>query len=193
MEDFERLEEYDDAPAQSSIAAPLLRALLFAALAFMIYGLLFGGLLGGSDELVVEPTPTATSSVAVLPTPTPVPIQPLPTTLPTATPGATDGPVAGAGEVGAGVSVQVIAGAGTTAERFQAAVAALRELGYDVTEAGVSGNTYAQTTVFASAGQEAQADALVAADDRFTVVGENPGNLTDQIQIHVLVGEDWPV
>ncbi len=192
MEDYERIEEYDDAPAQSSIAAPLLRALLFAALAFGIYGLLFGGLLGGSDDLALDPTAAPTTPVAVVPTPTPVPIEPLPTTLPTVAPTVTATPTPATGQVGAGVTVQVIAGAGTTGDQFDAAVAALRELGYDVTEAGISGNTYAQTTVFATAGEEATAQALVAADERFTVVGENPGNLTDQLQIHVLVGEDWP-
>jgi hypothetical protein len=202
MDDFEtdaRADDrgYDDGPARSSIAAPLLRALLFAALGFGIYALIFGDL-GGDDIAMDEPTD------AVVVTPAPVVTPPATTGLPTptasavplatgtASPAATASPSPGTGQVGAGVTVQVIAGAGTTAAQFDAAVAALRELGYEVTEAGISPNDYPQTTVFATAGEEAQAQALLAADDRFTVIGENPGTLTDQLQIHVLVGEDWP-
>jgi hypothetical protein len=211
MEDFET-DQHDGRDGRSSIAAPLLRALLFAALAFGIYALIFGDLGGMSETELGDAAanPTAAATVAEVPAPTPDPLAPDPMATatdafatepaagdPLATPGGTEstglgGSEAPAGQIGAGVTAQVIAGAGTSAEQFAAAAAALRELGYEVTESGTSPNAYAQTTVFATAGEEAQAEALVAADDRFAVVGDNPGNLRDSIQIHVLVGEDFP-
>ncbi len=195
MDDYEPLEDHDGVPAQSSIAAPLLRALLFAGLAFGIYGLIFGNLLGSDDPLddvALTESPPSAQPVVVTPA---SPLEFMPTVEPTtaATPGVggTEAPPT-AGQIGSGVTAQVIAGANTSADQFASAVAALRTLGYTVTEAGVSGNPYPQTTVFATAGQDAQAQALVVGDERFTTVAENPGNLTAQIQIHVLVGEDWP-
>lgn len=198
MDDFEPAYDdadvYDDAPAQSSIATPLIRALLAAFVAFGIYALLFGDI-GGDDDLAVIATEgteqTTLPAPAATPTtnPSTVPIQPGPSGSPTAT--ASEGPAGG--QVGAGVSVQVIAGADTTADQFADAVAAMQEMGYEVTESGVSPNAYPQTTIFATAGEEAQAQALNQADPRFTTVGENPGTLTAEIQIHVLVGEDWPI
>lgn len=201
MDDYDTVDEYGGEPAQSSIAAPLLRALLFAAVAFGIYALVFGDL-GGDDDLVTTPTDEVVADVtpgATVPPPT---VSAFPTTgpsdpgvalTPDPSPGATSGPAAPAGEVVPGTTVQVIAGANTTAQQVDAAVQVLAQMGYAVTEDGVSGNAYAQTTVFPSPGQEAAAEALVASDPRFAVVGENPGNLTDQLQIHVLVGEDFPV
>jgi hypothetical protein len=191
MDEFEDGLAPDDAyeqPAQSSIAAPLIRALLAAAVAFGVYALVFGGLFADDDldisaDLVLTPTPVP------LPTVTQPPLDTLPT--PTPTPTADIG--GEVGQVGAGVTAQVIAGAQTTRDQFDDAVRVLRELGYDVSEStSVSPNRYEVTTIFATAGHEAQAEALRDADPRFTTIGDNPGTLTDQIQIHILVGEDWP-
>ncbi|HUG85923.1 MAG TPA: LytR C-terminal domain-containing protein [Euzebya sp.] len=190
-DDFEPGGTYGDAPAQSSIAAPLIRALLAAAVAFGIYALVFSNG-GDTDDLALtddQVTAVPSPIVPVAPTTLPTAAEPTsePTVQPTASATATP-----AGQVGAGVSAQVIAGANTTADQVADAVSALRELGYDVTESGISPNPYPETTVFATAGEEAQAEALTTADPRFTTVGENPGNLSSEIQIHVLVGEDWP-
>lgn len=188
---------YEDAPAQSSIAAPLIRALVAAVVTFGIYALVFGDI-GGGDDLTVDGSEdgqaAATDAAAVPPSaPSSVPLQPLPSGSDSPAPGAGASEGAATGEqVGVGVSVQVIAGAGTTQDQFDDAVAALAELGYDVTESGISPNDYPQTTIFASPEEEAQATALNGADSRFTTIGENPGTLTTEIQIHVLVGEDWP-
>lgn len=188
--------EYDDAPAQSSIAAPLIRALLAAAVAFGIYALVFGDIGGGDDLDVVATDGDQAAGTAPAAAPQPdastVPLQPLPngsaSPEPTASGSEGDG-----SQVGVGVSVQVIAGAGTTQDQFADAVDALAAQGYDVTESGISPNDYPETTIFASPGQESQATALNTADPRFTTIGENPGTLTEEIQIHVLVGEDWPI
>lgn len=201
MSEYDRADGYEDDPPQSSLAAPLLRALLFAALAFGIYALLFGDL-GGEDDLTAVQTtaPVVADITPAGPTEPPPPLEVLPSATPT-DPGATPGPAVSpgatdaapaTGQIGNGITVQVIAGADTTAAQFDSAVQALTEMGYAVTEDGISGNAYPRTTVFPTAGEEAAAQALVDADPRFAVVGENPGNLTDQLQIHVLVGEDWP-
>lgn len=190
-EDFEPGGTYEDAPAQSSIAAPLIRALLAAAVAFGIYALVFSN--GGDDDLALTDDQVTTAPTATTPpAPITVPTAAEPTSEPTVAPTATETPAPG-GQIGAGVTVQVIAGANTTAEQFADAANALRQLGYDVTESGISPNAYPETTVFATAGEEAQAEALTTTDPRFTTVGENPGNLSTEIQIHVLVGEDWPI
>lgn len=188
---------YEDAPAQSSIAAPLIRALLAAAVAFGIYALVFGDAGGGTDLDMADTTATPAPTIVPVPTPSSIPLETLPSGAPTdsATAGATEGASEGAqpgGEVGAGVSVQVIAGAGTTGDQVAAAVDALAELGYDVTQSGISPNSYPQTTVFATPGQEAQAEALVGADGRFTTFDPEFPGLNEEIQLHVLVGEDWP-
>ncbi|WP_370326967.1 LytR C-terminal domain-containing protein [Euzebya sp.] len=203
MDSYEQ-DDYGPAPTQSSIAAPLIRALLFAALAFLIYWIVFGSMGDGEEVTALDGTETPQDTTPLV-TGSEIPLETLPTGPvteapglpggtegPSAAPAGTETPGAAGGQVGAGTSVQVIAGANTTAEQFDAAVQALTELGYDVTESGVSPNPYPQTTVFPSPGQDAAAQALVSADERFTTVGENPGTLTEQIQIHVLVGEDWP-
>lgn len=180
------MEDFTDAPDEpaASIAAPLIRALLAAAIAFGVYWLVFGQT-DPADDVAVIPTtePAVAATVPAEPTPTVPPL----TTTPTPTPTATT-PSA----VGAGVSVQVLNGTDDAA-LFDSAVQALTELGYDVTPAGRARQDYTQTTVFATAGQEAAAAALQAADPRFTVIGDNPGNLTATIDVHVVVGSDWTV
>ncbi|MGI9017200.1 MAG: LytR C-terminal domain-containing protein [Euzebya sp.] len=193
MDDFEQDEGFDPSPTQSSIAAPLIRALLFAAIAFGIYAVVFGDLGAGTDLAPAGTNTPVASTAPVGPTEPAPPLESLPTGGPSASPAVSPSPSAAAGgQIGSGVTVQVIAGANTAGDQFDAAVQALTQLGYDVTESGTSPNAYAQTTVFATAGEEAQADALVGADPRFTTTAPNPGTLSDQIQIHVLVGEDWP-
>jgi hypothetical protein len=190
---------YEDVPPQSSIAAPLIRALLAAAVAFGIYALVFGGS-GDGDLDLADTGPTEAPVVIATPTQSSIPLEPMPsgTASPapgggteTPTEGTTEGPGAG-GEIGAGISVQVIAGATTTGDQVDDAVQALVELGYDVTESGISPTTYPQTTVFATPGEEAHAEALVAADSRFTTFDPEFPGLNESIQLHVLVGEDWP-
>ena len=204
MDDFEQVDGYAEDRAGPGILGPILTAILVGLIAFLIYGLVVDGF-GGDDDLAATPEGSDTAdapaiesldpeaveplaSEEVLPSDAvgPTPISPAPTP-----PGQADEAPA-AGQIGAGVTVQVVNGANSGSERFDAAVSALTTMGYDVTEAGTSPNAYAQTTVFPTAGQESQAQALVDGDPRFIVVGQNPGNLREDINIHVLVGEDFP-
>lgn len=181
------MSDFEDAPQGSSIAAPLIRALLAAAVAFGVYWLVFGQVDPAEEMALDDPSPSVAD---VAPT---VPAEPTPTAPPLVeptTPPVIEATTPPAGQVGEGVSVQVLNGTDDQA-LFDDVVATLVELGYDVTEAGRARTDYDQTTIFATAGQEAQADALQQADPRFTVIGENPGNLTTELDIHVVVGSDW--
>lgn len=182
------MDTYDDDPRGSgtSIAAPLIRALLAAAIAFGVYWLIFSP--DPADDIVLDdPTETVTT-VPTVPadptTPTTAPTTPVMESTPTEV--ATTSP----STPGEGVSVQVLNGTDDQAA-YDDVVQTLATLGYDVTQSGRARTDYAETTIFATAGQEAAADALQAADARFTTIGENPGNLTATIDIHVVVGEDW--
>lgn len=180
-------------PPQRSLAgAAVIRGLVAAILAFAVYWLLVGGQEPSLPTAEAPTTPAVTVPTATTPPPPPPPA-PAPAPEPTPTAPATATPEPTAGQIGAGVTVQVLFGAGTDEARYQAAIAVLEDLGYEVTAAGQAIQSYTETTVFASPGHEGDAAALVAADPRFTVVGDNPGNLTEEIDIHVVVGDDWPL
>lgn len=183
------MDGFDDEPRDSgaSIAAPLIRALLAAAVAFGVYALVFAP--GDPAEDVglatVTETPTAIATVPPEPlTPTTAP-EVIPTVAP---PIETTDPA----QPGEGVSAQVLNGTDDQ-ELFDSVVQVLIDFGYDVTQSGRARTDYPETTIFATAGQEAAAQALADADPRFTVIGENPGNLTSEIDIHIVVGADWTV
>ena len=193
-------DEVDGPQPNRSIATILLRTLLFAGIAFGVYYILVGNPLGDED-VAATATESAATEPMTIETTTPPPLESMPTDPPTTQPPLgevpSEAPSEGASEtpggtVGEGVSVQVIAGADTSGDQFDDAVDALVELGYDVTESGISPNSYPQTTVFATPGEEGQAEALTAADDRFTTYDPDFPGLNEQIQLHVLVGEDWP-
>ena len=86
-------------------------------------------------------------------------------------------------------SVQVLdAGGGSSAT--SAVQAALDELGYDVVAVNASRTKYPVTTVLYTDGNDAEAEALRARDDRFTEIAPNE-KLSDGVDIHVVVGPDW--
>ena len=86
-------------------------------------------------------------------------------------------------------TVQVLdAGGGSTATND--AADALRELGYDVVAINTSRLDYPTTTVLFTDGNEAEADALRARDDRFAETGLNE-RLSEGVDVHVVVGPDW--
>lgn len=86
-------------------------------------------------------------------------------------------------------SVQVLdAGAGS--ESTSAAVDALTELGYDVVATNTSRIDYPDTTVLYTEGNDAEAEALRARDQRFGEIALNE-RLSDAVDIHVVVGADW--
>lgn len=171
-----------------SIAAPLIRALLAAAVVFVAYWVIFGGEDDLATPVAVEATtePLVVATTETTPPPTFAPTEDLvPTTPPT-----TEAADPAAAQIGAGLSIQVLTR--TDAERTQAAIQALTSYGYDVIDSGQASTPRDITTLFATAGHEADAEALVAADPRFTrFEPDNPG-LSTEIDLHVVIADDWP-
>ena len=86
-------------------------------------------------------------------------------------------------------SVQVLdAGGGSTATNDVAD--ALRDEGYDVVAINSSRADYSVTTVLYTAGNEAEADAMRARDERFSETGPNE-RLSEGVDLHVVVAPDW--
>ena len=86
-------------------------------------------------------------------------------------------------------TVQVLdAGGGSTATNDVAD--ALREFGYDVVAINTSRLDYPVTTVLFTEGNDAEAEALRARDDRFAEIGANE-RLSEGVDLHVVVAPDW--
>ena len=86
-------------------------------------------------------------------------------------------------------TVQVLdAGGGSTATND--AADALRELGYDVVAINTSRLDYPTTTVLFTEGNEAEAEAVRARDERFAETGLNE-RLSEGVDVHIVVGPDW--
>lgn len=68
---------------------------------------------------------------------------------------------------------------------------ALTELGYDVVAVNTSRLDYPTTTVLYTEGNDAEAEALRARDERFAEIEPNE-RLSTGVDIHVVVGPDWP-
>ena len=134
-------------------------------------------------EPTSEPEPEPTSE-APEPTAAPSP-EPSPEPEPTASETTDDGRIAPSS-----ISVQVLdavlddesAAAKDVQERMQAD-------GYRVVARNKASKTYEVTTVFYTAGFEAQAR-QIAADYGWSEVAEKPDNLSDSVQVHVVVGFD---
>lgn len=86
-------------------------------------------------------------------------------------------------------TVQVLdAGGGSSATNE--AADALRELGYDVVAINSSRLDYPTTTVLFTEGNEAEAEAVRARDERFAETGLND-RLSEGVDVHIVVGADW--
>jgi LytR cell envelope-related transcriptional attenuator len=86
-------------------------------------------------------------------------------------------------------TVQVLdAGGGSTATSEVADV--LGEIGYDVVAINASRLDYPVTSVLYTEGNDAEAEALRARDERFAEVGINE-RLSEGVDLHVVVGADW--
>lgn len=86
-------------------------------------------------------------------------------------------------------TVQVLdAGGGSTATNEAADI--LREMGYDVVAINSSRTDYPVTTVLYTEGNEAEAEALPARDERFAETAPNE-RLSEGVDLHVVVGPDW--
>ncbi|CAN5508772.1 hypothetical protein BH23ACT9_BH23ACT9_14880 [soil metagenome] len=86
-------------------------------------------------------------------------------------------------------TVQVLDAGGGNATT-DAVVGALEGLGYQVVAINSSSRTVDVTTVYFTADDEPQAEALRARDPRFQAVEANQG-LSEGVDIHVLVGRDF--
>lgn len=87
--------------------------------------------------------------------------------------------------------VQVLDG-GVGTERYADAVGVLEDLGYLIIASGPATRDYAETTVFVTEGYDDEAAGLAVADDRFTNVVANDVGLSEDVELHVVVGDDWP-
>jgi hypothetical protein len=86
-------------------------------------------------------------------------------------------------------TVQVLdAGGGSDATADVADV--LGELGYDVVAINASRLDYPVTTALFTDGNEAEAEALRARDERFAETAPNE-RLSDGVDVHIVVGPDW--
>jgi transcriptional regulator with XRE-family HTH domain len=88
--------------------------------------------------------------------------------------------------------VQVLDGVGDR-QAYQDAIAYLQDLGYQVIRSGGSSREYTETTLFFTGIGEEQASALAAYDGRFAVVRPNDRGLSEQVELHLVVGADWPL
>lgn len=90
------------------------------------------------------------------------------------------------------ISVQVLDATGGDGSRMQDVVAQLRELGYRVVATNRAVRRYERSTVFFTEGR--RDDALMIRHDipALSVVEEKPDNLSDSVEAHVVVGEDYP-
>lgn len=183
------------------------RVLAVLGLAIALVGVVFVGtpllLDGGRDELglvdPVSPTPTPTATPTPAPTSIPTPI-PSPALTPTPTPASSlaDEPddAAGDGETLPGrppeeTRVQLLDGVRDGDEAVEEAGEVLNELGYQVVTTGTMVEPWETTGAYYTDGWEVEAESLRERDDRFAEVAPEPGFDAD-VDLHVIVGEDWP-
>lgn len=88
-------------------------------------------------------------------------------------------------------SVQLLDGV-RDEDRMAEARQVLDDFGYPVVAESRARSTYGQTTVFYVEGAGPAGLGLRARDPRFTVVEPAPDSLSADVDLHVIVGEDWP-
>jgi hypothetical protein len=91
-----------------------------------------------------------------------------------------------------GVTVQVLDGRWDDGAAYDEVIDLLAELGFEVVDSGRAGRRYAETTLFYTDGNAELAEELAAAEGRFGVVEENTRGLSETLDLHVVVGADWP-
>jgi hypothetical protein len=173
------------------------RVLFLAGIAFgVVWGLLWAlnpdpsagiGFVPGRGQPAGEPTEEADPHApAVEPGPD---VAEAPTDEPTDEPTEDPQELMAAARPPGETSVQVLdAGGGRAA--MEAAAGALREAGYNVVNTTSSRSKVEQTTVWFSEGEEPQAKALRAREQRVVLVGRNE-RLHEGVNLHLLVGPDW--
>ncbi|MDP9023314.1 MAG: LytR C-terminal domain-containing protein [Actinomycetota bacterium] len=129
------------------------------------------------DTAAVQDPPTATSPTATSPTVTPT--DPATSTVPAVDPSQ--------------VTVQVLDATSDGGGRAAHAARTLREAGYRVVAVNRAVRSYARTTVFYTADQTVEAQAVAAAlPSEDEVIEAKPDSLSDSVKVHVVVGTDYP-
>jgi hypothetical protein len=90
------------------------------------------------------------------------------------------------------ISVQVLDAAGDGGARMQALVAELRADGYRVVATGQARRIYERSTIFYSDGAQEKAWFVSSEYPALTIVEEKPSTLTSSVEVHIVVGEDYP-
>lgn len=90
------------------------------------------------------------------------------------------------------ISVQVLDAAGDGGTRMQALVAELRADGYRVVATGQARRIYERSTIFYTDGAQEKAWFVSSEYPALTIVEEKPSNLTSSVEVHIVVGEDYP-
>lgn len=90
------------------------------------------------------------------------------------------------------VSLQILDAAGDDGSRAEAAAATLRDDGHPIAARNQAVRGYESSTLFYTDGHEAEARAIAAAHPQFGVVEEKPANLSESVDVHVIVGADYP-
>jgi hypothetical protein len=172
------------------------------ALVLIVLSTVVFGALGGDEpaDAVAAPTPSP-SVVFTEPTGTQQPSSPTtseppastPATEPTTTdqPTTTEEPNEPTDPLDpAAISIQVLDGVLTDGgESMRQVAQALRDQGYNVIAENRARQPYEQTTVFYTAGYQAQAEQVAAAIGA-SAVEQQPGNLSQQVQVHIVVADD---
>ena len=131
----------------------------------------------------VSETPTGSSTPSTEPSATPSE---------TASPAASPSPAATSADDRSAISVQVLDATGGDGDALAAAVEDLRELGYQVVASSRAVRTYDRSTLFFSDGHRADAAQIQQDLPEFGVIEEKPDNLSDSVDVHVIVGLDHP-
>lgn len=190
-------------PGDRSFASSVARHLLAGAALVVVVALVFWGIgrfraptgdgpvisapseAGTTDPAPVEPTASPTPAITTGPTAEPTSPSETLAASPTPSPEPT------AGERSS-ISVQVLDATGGDGARMQDVVDQLRELGYRVVATARAVRLYERSTVFFTEGH--REDAVMIREDipALSVVEEKPDNLSDSVEAHVVVGEDYP-
>lgn len=169
------------------------------ALVLIVLSTVIFGALGGDEpaDAVAAPTPSPTA-VVTEPTGTQPPssTEPASTEQPSAPATEPSAPATDASEPPtddldpSAITIQVLDGVLTdNGQAVDDVATQLEELGYDVVATNRARQPYDRTTVFYTAGNEAQARKVADAIGA-SVVQEQPGNLSNSVQVHLVVGAD---
>jgi hypothetical protein len=105
---------------------------------------------------------------------------------------ATEEPEAPAAFAPGEISVQVRDAAGDGGARMRAVEQRLRADGYRVVATHTAIRIYERSTIFFTQGAEDKAHFMAGNYPEFTIVDEKPDNLSASVNVHVVVGQDYP-